>query len=677
MFSDEPISLPLDDELSITAAATALVDFLESATSPLSISIQGEWGSGKTTLMRLVQSDLASRSDIRTIVVDSWEYSLGGDPTTLAQQITLSIISSITKVSHGDRKLNVVAREVQNFVAKGSALFVAFQGGDGELVKELLQHETDVTKRLRDAIASLTTEGDGQRYVIFVDDLDRVEPAVAIETLEMLRNVLFVPNCHFVIAVDFDVVAMGLQQRYSGGGYAEEHVRRDYFDKLFQFSYFVSPNPASARRMLRKGLHDTAYFNERDSSDYENLTLGTILSLLRNNPRRIKRVLNSIQYRQYLDRISGGYVANGSVELRGASAILTTMTLVYPEFVRALMLDPEFTAPSQSHWRSLAQRSRPEAVSGAVWTDEWHELLRVSGHEYIASPLVDGLVAIRGLMAADRKLNFRVLLGISQFISPSIGEVGVGMGDFGSTVTTPVRYGVRLLDRVSLGEDARVLHLACQDGAVTRIMLDRYPAISVEAVEMQRALFDSAAITLQPFLDAPGRCSLTLRSVEDVDFFHKFDVVFSVTAFHWLGSGAYAKAYDALKPGGRIVVEQSMAGTYVALRDVLFRAALEFGLDLASGLDPFYMPTEGELESWLSGLGFEQVSVHVEADDVEDLDGLYLDYAQSNAKAYLEGIQSRRELTDAILRRFLEMCRAEGTNGTAHVGWITADKAAK
>jgi len=677
VFSDEPISLPLDDELSIAAAATALVDFLESATSPLSVSIQGEWGSGKTTLMRLVQSELATRSGFKTIVVDSWEYSLGGDPTKLAEQITLSIIGAITEVTHSDRKLTAVAREVQNFLAKGTALFASFQGGDGELVKELLQHESDVTKRLRDAIASLTMEADGQRFVVFVDDLDRVEPAVAIETLEMLRNVLFVPNCCFVIAVDFDVVALGLQQRYSGGGYADEHVRRDYFDKLFQFSYFVSANPASARRMLRKGLYDTGYFSESESSDHENLTLGTILSLVRNNPRRIKRVLNSIQYRQLLDRLSGGYVAGGSTELRGANAILTTMTLVYPEFVRALMLDPDFKAPSQAHWRSLAQRGRPETASRPAWTEEWIELIRLAGHGYIASQLVDGLSAISELMERDRRLNFRVLLGISQFISPSIGEVGVGEGDFGETVTTPVRYGLRLLDRVSLSNDAKVLHLACQDGTVTRMMLERYPAISVDAVEMQRGLFDAAADVLRSLLDPLDRCTLSLRPIEDIDFYHEFDVVFSVTAFHWLGSGAYVKAYDALKPGGRIIVEQSMAGTYVELRNVLFRAALEFGLDLATDIDPFYMPTDEQLGAWLSGLGFEDVLVSVESDDVEDLDALYLDYAHSNAKAYLDRIQGRRELTSNILERFMEMCRVEGTGGTAQVGWVTATKAAK
>ena len=95
-------------------------------------------------------------------------------------------------------------------------------------------------------------------------------------------------------------------------------------------------------------------------------------------------------------------------------------------------------------------------------------------------------------------------------------------------------------------------------------------------------------------------------------------------------------------------------------------------MELATDVDPFYMPTEVQLGAWLSGLGFEEVLVSVESDDVEDLDALYLDYAHSNAKAYLDRIQSRRELTSTILERFIELCRAEGTGGTAQVGWVTA-----
>jgi ABC-type dipeptide/oligopeptide/nickel transport system ATPase subunit len=674
MFSDEPISRAEEDELSIFASARAMVELIESTTSPLSISIQGEWGSGKTTLMRLVESALAERPGVRTIHVDSWEYSLGASTTKLAEQITMSIISEITKAANSDRNLAAIAREAQNFLAKGAALVVSVQGGDGATIHDLLQNETDVTRRLREAVASLTNDKGASRFIIFVDDLDRVEPAVAIETLEMLRNVLFVPNLCFIMAIDFDVVALGLQQRYSGGGYAEEHVRRDYFDKLFQFSYFVAPNPASARRMLRKGLHSMGYFSEHESGDYEDLTLDTILALVRNNPRRIKRVLNSIHYRQYLDKFSGGYVEHGSVQLRSANAILATMTLVYPEFVRALMLDPDFGAPSQVHWRALAEVARPVPDRAVSWSEEWAELIRFADHGYLADPIVGGLTAIRQLVGSDRKLNFRVLLGVSQFASPSIGEVGVGEGDFASIVTTPVRYGRRLLDRVAIKERARVLHLACQDGAVTREMLDRYPAATVHAVEMQQALFNAAKVTLHDDLQPGGRCTLSLQSIEDVAFYHRFDTVFSVTAIHWLGRGAYAKSYDALKPGGSLNVEQSMAGTYSHMRDVLFRAALELGVDLSRHVDPFYMPARDELESWLTQVGFDDVSVVVEADDVEDLDALYVDYAQSNAKAYLDTINTS-SLRVRILERFLELCRSEATPGTAEVGWITAIKA--
>ena len=60
LWSDEPTT---DDLLSFDAVAGTVVDaVLDDTLDPLAIGISGAWGSGKTTILRLIDADLAQRS---------------------------------------------------------------------------------------------------------------------------------------------------------------------------------------------------------------------------------------------------------------------------------------------------------------------------------------------------------------------------------------------------------------------------------------------------------------------------------------------------------------------------------------------------------------------------------------------------------------------------------------
>ncbi len=58
-------------------------------------------------------------------------------------------------------------------------------------------------------VALWTGSGDGRRLVIFVDDLDRIRPSVALELLEAIKNFIDVPGCVFVMTLDYEVVQAG------------------------------------------------------------------------------------------------------------------------------------------------------------------------------------------------------------------------------------------------------------------------------------------------------------------------------------------------------------------------------------------------------------------------------------------------------------------------------------
>src|SRR5260370_42430218 len=90
LWSDEPTK---DDLLSFDAVAGTVVDaVLDDALDPLAIGVSGAWGSGKTTILRLIEADLAVRSlpegqQILVVPTDPWRYdpSVGAKETLIGE----------------------------------------------------------------------------------------------------------------------------------------------------------------------------------------------------------------------------------------------------------------------------------------------------------------------------------------------------------------------------------------------------------------------------------------------------------------------------------------------------------------------------------------------------------------------------------------------------------------
>ena len=81
---DEPILGQSQDWLEIKKHADALVQFIKETDTPMTIGVQGEWGSGKTSLLNQIKEELSSSKEIRQIWINSWEKFLNGHPRTMS-----------------------------------------------------------------------------------------------------------------------------------------------------------------------------------------------------------------------------------------------------------------------------------------------------------------------------------------------------------------------------------------------------------------------------------------------------------------------------------------------------------------------------------------------------------------------------------------------------------------
>ncbi len=126
------------------------------------------------------------------------------------------------------------------------------------------------------------------RVVVFVDDLDRVKPELAVEILEVIKIFLDIDHMVFVLACDYEVVAQGLKAKAGPG--AEGISGRSFFDKIIQVPFQMpAHNPDRLSNYIRNLFGRVgAEFSEEEIKEVLSilqLTTGT-------NPRTIKRLVN-------------------------------------------------------------------------------------------------------------------------------------------------------------------------------------------------------------------------------------------------------------------------------------------------------------------------------------------------------------------------------------------------
>jgi hypothetical protein len=73
---DEPVAPGATDNLDINIHSKSLIDFITDTSTPITVGIQGEWGSGKTSLINSIHHAFESQDTVKQIWINSWEYSL-------------------------------------------------------------------------------------------------------------------------------------------------------------------------------------------------------------------------------------------------------------------------------------------------------------------------------------------------------------------------------------------------------------------------------------------------------------------------------------------------------------------------------------------------------------------------------------------------------------------------
>ncbi len=267
---DVSVELPWqDDELGRKQIAERLTYLIRNQQEPFVISINGQWGTGKTFLLKRWQKDL-EKDQFRAIYYNAWEDDFCDDPL-------LSIIGQMSeqfkegKVKELAKQVGQVAVQLikQNLISVPSKLTGLDLNVDLSKLddRNLLQEYSDQRKtkdRLKNKLTQLSAavaKETGCPLVFIIDELDRCRPTFAIELLERVKHIFDVPGLIFVFGVNREEICKSLQSVY-GEIDADLYLQR-FYD--IEFSLPVTNTELFCRSLMDQYKLEE-YFRSLDKS---------------------------------------------------------------------------------------------------------------------------------------------------------------------------------------------------------------------------------------------------------------------------------------------------------------------------------------------------------------------------------------------------------------------------
>lgn len=116
-------------------------------------------------------------------------------------------------------------------------------------------------------------------------------------------------------------------------------------------------------------------------------------------------------------------------------------------------------------------------------------------------------------------------------------------------------WGRRVLSRLALRGDERVIDAGCGTGRLTGELLARLPRGRLVAIDRSWNMLITARANLRP--DFGGRVSFARVELPLMPFSGWADLVFSTATFHWMRDHEtlFTNVWQALRPGGRLFAQ--------------------------------------------------------------------------------------------------------------------------
>jgi hypothetical protein len=308
LLTDEPLDErggSKRDGLGFKTYARVLAEAALGTKGPFTIGVFGEWGTGKTSLMHLIQEQLNGQDDVVTVWFNAWRFEQEEHPIVpLVATIIRGLLAKdgfLDKIKGGGKAFVTALRAIAyGFAGKAKIGIPGFAEVEAAFVaKDMIEREDalrpdplldrslyfEAFERL-----SQIEVGDQVKIVVIIDDLDRCFPDRAIKLLESIKLVLSQPGFIFVLGVSPKVIQGYLQHRYEEDYGLKGFNGGAYLDKIVQLPFHIPPH-RERMKTLSKTLLNQLQPNDREALEGILPLVGIACNY---NPRATVRFVNNL-----------------------------------------------------------------------------------------------------------------------------------------------------------------------------------------------------------------------------------------------------------------------------------------------------------------------------------------------------------------------------------------------
>jgi predicted KAP-like P-loop ATPase len=302
--SDSPIETPDDDRYGVSGFAKSISKSIINLSKPVGtvIALNGAWGSGKSSIVNLIRTEIvATPIEARTpeaeklIVTEFKCWWFRGEEALLLA--FLQHMSGMLKDSLGDKAANIVAGvsrpllqatpTIGAVLGAGTANPIWAAVGGGANILEKLLFKDDTLEKAFAKLSKLLAETN-KRFLVIIDDIDRLSPEEAMAIFRMVKSVGHLPNITYLLVFDRELAEAAVKLKYPSEG-------PHFLEKIVQASFDVPvPNQTDLNGAILSSIQEICGgVSESQRTRMGNVFLDVVSPYMM-TPRHVARLAGAI-----------------------------------------------------------------------------------------------------------------------------------------------------------------------------------------------------------------------------------------------------------------------------------------------------------------------------------------------------------------------------------------------
>ena len=238
-FDDRPIEDSKNDQYGVAPFSESIATSILNIKKPYgtTIALHGSWGSGKSSAVNLVRAALKASEDRKLVVSDfkCWWYR-GEEALALA---FLQNLHTTLRDSLGDKIRDMIPGLTQRMLQAGPTIGHAVSLASGAPLAGLFSGATkfaetffpkgDTVEKIFRKLSKALNEQD-RRFLVIIDDIDRLTAEEAIGVFRLVKSVGQLPNLVYLLVFDRDLAEKAVANRYPSEG-------PHFLEKIIQTSF--------------------------------------------------------------------------------------------------------------------------------------------------------------------------------------------------------------------------------------------------------------------------------------------------------------------------------------------------------------------------------------------------------------------------------------------------------